>query len=51
MIDSWFSISARFITGFALGFDIAPMKGVHLTIYLGIIEVAIYNEEEVNEQE
>lgn len=49
--ERWWAISGRFITGFALGFDIAPLEGVYLTIYLGIIEIAIYNEEVVNEEE
>lgn len=43
----YFSISGRFITGFALGFDLAPLKGVYITIYLGIFEIAFYNGDEI----
>jgi hypothetical protein len=47
--NRYVGVSFRFITGFALGFDLTPVKGVYVTIYLGIIEIAIYNEEAEDE--
>lgn len=43
------SIAVRFMTGFALGLEINPGPGVHVSLYLGIAEVAFYNEEELED--
>jgi hypothetical protein len=42
-------MAIRLLTGIALGFDINPAPGVYVSIYLGIIEIACYNPEELEE--
>jgi len=39
------SLAFRFMTGFAIGFEFAPAPGVYFSAYLCIVEVALYNEE------
>lgn len=43
------SIAIRLMAGFALGFEINPGPGVYVCIYLGIAEIAFYNEEELED--
>jgi len=43
------SIAVRFMTGVALGFEINPGPGVYISVYLGIAEIAFYNEEELED--
>jgi hypothetical protein len=43
------TVAIRFIAGLALGFDINPAPGVHVSVYLGIVEIAFYNPEELEE--
>ena len=42
-------MAIRLMTGAALGFEIAPAPGVHVSIYLGILEIVFYNPEELEE--
>jgi len=42
------SVALHFITGLALGVDIAPSEGVYCIIYLGIIELAFLNGDVIN---
>lgn len=42
-------MAIRLMTGAALGFEIAPAPGVYVTIYLGILEIALFNPEELEE--
>ena len=44
------SIAIRLMTGAALGFEINAAPGVYLCIYLGIAEIAFYNEEEMKNE-
>jgi len=44
------SIAIRFTTGFILGFEFTPIEGVHFCLYLGICEIAFYDEEIVDDQ-
>jgi hypothetical protein len=44
------SIALRLMAGFALGFEIAPAPGIYVSLYLGIAEVAFYNEEEMENE-
>lgn len=44
------SIAIRFMTGFAVGLEFAPAPGVHLSLYLFIVEVAFYNQEELEDE-
>lgn len=44
------SIAIRFMTGVALGFEINAAAGVYLSLYLGILEIAFYNEEEFDDE-
>lgn len=44
------SVAIRPLTGVALGFEFAPISGVYFTVYLGIVEVAFYNEEELEDE-
>jgi hypothetical protein len=37
------------MAGIALGFDVNPAPGVYVSIYLGIVELAFYNPEEIEE--
>lgn len=39
----------RFIAGFVLGFEINPAPGVYVCLYLGIIELAFYDEDKVED--
>lgn len=43
------SIAIRFITGVCVGLEFAAAPGVYVSLYLGIIEIAFYNEEEVED--
>jgi len=43
-------IAVRFITGFAIGFEINAVPGVYFSILLGIIEIVGYNEEEFDDE-
>jgi len=42
-------IAIRFTTGFIVGFEFAPVDGVYFCMYLGICEIAFYNEEALDE--
>lgn len=42
-------MAIRLMTGAALGFEITPAPGVYVTIYLGILEIALFNPEELEE--
>jgi hypothetical protein len=44
------SIALRFMAGFALGFEVNASPGVYLCIYLGIAEIAVFNEEEMEDE-
>jgi hypothetical protein len=44
------SIALRFITGVAVGLEFSPAPGVHLSLYLGIVEIAFYNEEGLEDE-
>jgi len=44
------SIAFRLMAGFTLGFEVSPAPGVYFTVYLGIAEVAFYNEEELEDE-
>ena len=43
------SIAIRLMAGFALGFEINPAPGIYVSLYLGIAEIAFYNEEEMED--
>ena len=43
------SIATRFMTGVCVGIEFASVPGVYVSLYLGIIEIAIYNEEEMED--
>ena len=43
-------LALRFMTGFAVGLEFAPAPGIYFSIYLGIVEVALYNEEEMEDE-
>ena len=43
------STAVRFMTGFAVGIEFAPAPGMYFCLYLGIAEVAFYNEEELED--
>ena len=43
------SIAIRFITGMCVGIEFAAVPGVYVSLYLGIIEIAIYNEEKLED--
>lgn len=43
-------IAIRFMTGFALGLEFNAAPGVYFCLYLGIAEVAIFNEEEMEDE-
>jgi hypothetical protein len=38
------------MAGFALGLEIAPAPGIYVSLYLGIAEVAFYNEEGLEDE-
>jgi hypothetical protein len=42
-------MAIRLMAGIALGFDVNPAPGVYVSIYLGIVELAFYNPEEIEE--
>jgi len=42
-------MAIRLMAGLALGFDVNPAPGVYVSIYLGIVELAFYNPEELEE--
>jgi hypothetical protein len=44
-------VAIRFMTGFAVGLEFAPQKGMYLSLYLGIIEVVFYSEEDLEDIE
>lgn len=44
------SIAIRFMTGFAVGIEINAAEGVYVSLYLGIAEIAFYNEEEMEDE-
>ena len=44
------SIAIRFMTGVSVGFEFAPAPGVYVSLYLGILEIARYNEEELEDE-
>ena len=43
------TIVFNFITGFVVGFDIAPAPGIYVVVSLGIVEIAFFNDELVDE--
>jgi len=43
-------IALRFMTGFALGLEFVPGPGIYISIYLGIVEIALYNEEGLEDE-
>jgi hypothetical protein len=43
-------IAIRWMTGFAVGLEINAVPGVYFCLYLGIAEIAFYNEEEMNDE-
>jgi hypothetical protein len=45
------TIIMRFMTGFAVGFEVNVVSGVYLTIYLGIAEIAFVNYEKMENDE
>jgi hypothetical protein len=38
------------MTGVALGFEINASPGLYLCLYLGIVEIAVFNEEEMEDE-
>jgi len=42
-------MAIRLMAGLAVGFDVNPAPGVYVSIYLGIVELAFYNPEELEE--
>lgn len=44
------SIAIRFMAGLALGFEVNPAPGIYVSLYLGIAEIAFYNEEEIENE-
>ncbi len=42
-------MAIRLLAGLAVGFDVNPAPGVYVRIYLGIVELAFYNPEELEE--
>jgi len=42
-------MAIRLLAGLAVGFDVNPAPGVYVSIYLGIVELAFYNPEELEE--
>jgi hypothetical protein len=43
-------IAVRLMTGFALGLEFNAAPGVYFCLYLGIAEIAFYNEEEMDNE-
>ena len=44
------SIAIRFMAGLALGFEVNAAPGIYVSLYLGIAEIAFYNEEEIENE-
>jgi hypothetical protein len=44
-------IAFRLMTGMAIGLEFTPVTGVYLHLYLGIVEVVFFNEDEIEENE
>ncbi len=44
------SIAIRLMAGLALGFEVNPAPGIYVSLYLGIAEIAFYNEEEIENE-
>lgn len=43
------SLAIRFTCGLVFGFDALPAPGVYVSVYLGIIELAFYNEDKLED--
>lgn len=43
------SIAIRLIGGFTVGFELWSAQGVYFNLYLGFVELAFYNEEELED--
>jgi hypothetical protein len=43
------SIAVRLVGGFTIGFECWSAPGVYFNLYLGFIELAFYNEEELED--
>jgi hypothetical protein len=43
------SIAVRLVGGFTIGFECWSAPGVYFNLYLGFIEMAFYNEEELED--
>ena len=43
------SIAARFMAGLAFGFEVDTGPGVYLCIYLGVVEIAFYDEDKLED--
>lgn len=43
------SIAIRLVGGFTIGFELWAAPGVYLNLYLGFVELAFYNEEELED--
>jgi hypothetical protein len=43
------SVAIRFMAGLAFGFEINSGPGVYLCIYLGIAEIAFFNEDKLED--
>jgi hypothetical protein len=43
------SIAVRLVGGFTIGFELWSAPGVYFNLYLGFIELAFYNEEELED--
>ena len=43
------SIAVRLVGGFTIGFECWSVPGVYFNLYLGFIELAFYNEEELED--
>jgi len=45
------SITGRLMAGFVVGLEVAPQQGIHLCLYLGIMEVVFFNEDDLEDIE
>ena len=45
------SVTGRLMAGLAFGLEFAPQQGIHLCLYLGIMEIVFFNEDELEEIE
>jgi len=43
------SVAIRFMGGLAFGFEIISGPGLYLCVYLGIVEVAFFNEDKLED--